>query len=79
MPHNENLSRLYFRSLKVVGDYGDSETVFDYELYTKMLLRDVISIVRWYPEVHTQGEQDVLEQAIRKISEHYGVVDNGED
>jgi len=46
---------------------------FSKEKFVNLLLNEVIEIVQWYPEVHNQREQDVLNQAVGRIIELYGV------
>ena len=46
---------------------------FSKEKFVNLLLNEVIEIVQWYPEVYNQREQDVLNQAVGRIIELYGV------
>jgi hypothetical protein len=43
--------------------------------FAKLVASDIVEIVQWYPEVHTQKEQDVLNQAVARILEVYGIKD----
>jgi len=42
------------------------------EKFAKLVANECIEMVQWCPEVHSQREQDVLNQAVSRIQEVFG-------